>query len=48
VIEILATNQTVEYIGHAYQGIELPAPVLSKIFRVNALNWFPGIVGVGH
>jgi len=41
-----ATNQTIEYNGHTYQGLELPAPVLSKIFRVNALNWFPGIVGV--
>jgi predicted TIM-barrel fold metal-dependent hydrolase len=46
--KFFATNQTVEYKGHTYQGIELPAPVLSKIFRVNALNWFPGIVGVRH
>ncbi len=43
-----ATNQTVEYKGHTYQGIELPAPVLNKIFRVNALHWFPGIEGVRH
>jgi predicted TIM-barrel fold metal-dependent hydrolase len=43
-----ATNQTIEYNGHTYQGLELPAPVLSKIFRVNALNWFPGILGVRH
>jgi hypothetical protein len=39
-----ATNQMVEYKGHTYQGIELPVPVLNKIFRLNALQWFPGIV----
>jgi predicted TIM-barrel fold metal-dependent hydrolase len=36
--EFFATNQ----------GLGLPAPVLNKIFRVNALHWFPGIVGVGR
>ena len=41
--KFFATNQTVEYNGHTYQGIELPAPVLNKIFRANALHWFPGI-----
>jgi predicted TIM-barrel fold metal-dependent hydrolase/DNA-directed RNA polymerase subunit H (RpoH/RPB5) len=40
-----ATDQTVEYKGHTYQGLALPAPVLQKIFRGNALRWFPGIVG---
>lgn len=39
-----ATSQTVEYKGHTYRGIELPVPVLNKIFRLNALQWFPGIV----
>ncbi len=42
----LATNETVEYMGHTYQGIELPAPVVRKIFHANALHWFPGLEGV--
>ena len=42
----LATNQKVEYNGQTYQGVELPAPVLNKIFRANALRWFPGIAAV--
>ena len=43
--KFFATNQKVEYMGRSYQGIELPAPVLNKIFRLNALHWFPGIEG---
>jgi predicted TIM-barrel fold metal-dependent hydrolase len=43
--KFFATDQTVEYKGHTYQGLALPAPVLQKIFRGNALHWFPGIVG---
>ena len=43
--KFFATNQMVEYNGHTYQGVELPAPILKKIFRANALRWFPGIVG---
>ncbi len=46
--KFLSTNQTVEYNGHTYQGIELPAPVLNKIFHTNAVRWFPGIMGVGR
>jgi predicted TIM-barrel fold metal-dependent hydrolase len=46
--KFLATNQTVEYRGQRYQGIGLPAPVLNKIFRLNALHWFPGITGDRH
>ncbi len=41
-----ATSQTVEYMGHTYQGLELPVPVLNKIFRMNTLHWYPGIAGV--
>ncbi len=44
--KFLATGQTVQYKGHEYQGLQLPAPVLNKIFRMNALHWFPGIVDV--
>ncbi len=46
--KFFATNQTVEYKGRTYQGIELPAPVLKKIFRLNAVHWFPGIADEGH
>ena len=46
--KFLATNQTVEYKGHSYQGLQLPAPVLRKIFHDNAVHWFPGIMGTGH
>ena len=41
----LATNQTVEYKGHTYQGLELPRPVLRKLFHSNAVHWFPGLLG---
>ncbi len=43
-----ATKETVEYKGRKYQGIELPAPVLAKIFHANAVRWFPGIEGARH
>ena len=40
-----ATDQTLEYKGHGYQGLALPEPVLRKIFHDNAVHWLPGIVG---
>lgn len=43
--KFFATNQMVEYGGHRYQGLALPAPVLSKIFHGNAVVWLPGILG---
>lgn len=43
--KFFATDQTVEYRGHTYQGLSLPQPVLRKIFRDNAIHWFPGILG---
>jgi predicted TIM-barrel fold metal-dependent hydrolase len=46
--KFFATNQTVEYNGHTYQGVELPASVLQKLYRANALHWFPGIAGAQH
>jgi len=46
--KFLATNQTIEYKGHSYQGLELPAPVLRKIFHDNAVHWLPGILGPGR
>jgi hypothetical protein len=46
--KFLATNQSVEYLGHTYKGLALPQPVLGKIFHDNAVHWFPGIVGQGQ
>jgi predicted TIM-barrel fold metal-dependent hydrolase len=41
--KFLATSQTVDYAGKKVQGLELPTPVLQKIFRSNALHWIPGL-----
>lgn len=43
--KFFATDQTVEYKGHRYQGLALPGPVLGKIFHANAVRWLPGITG---
>ena len=40
-----STDHSVEYMGHAYQGLSLPGPVLRKIFHENAVHWLPGILG---
>ena len=40
-----SSGRTVEYLGHKYQGLSLPAPVLRRIFHANAAHWFPGILG---
>lgn len=42
--EFFATNNTVQVEGHQAQGLGLPASVLRKIFRQNAVHWIPGIV----
>ncbi|HXW92817.1 MAG TPA: amidohydrolase family protein [Terriglobales bacterium] len=41
--KFLATDETFEYAGRKVQGLQLPAPVLKKIFRTNALHWIPGV-----
>ncbi len=41
--KFLATSQNVEFMGHAYQGLDLPRPVLRKLFHDNAVHWFPGL-----
>jgi predicted TIM-barrel fold metal-dependent hydrolase len=43
--KFFATDQTVEYKGHGYQGLALPEAVLRKIFHDNAVHWLPGIMG---
>lgn len=42
--KFFSTDQKVEYNGHTYQGLALPATVLRKIFHDNAVHWFPGIM----
>ena len=39
----LATAETFEYEGKTIHGINLPRPVLQKIFRDNARHWIPGL-----
>ncbi|HEV2351395.1 MAG TPA: amidohydrolase family protein [Terriglobia bacterium] len=41
----LATRDVVEYMGKKYQGLDLPQPILEKLYHSNALHWFPGILG---
>lgn len=43
--KFFATDQTVEYKGHTYQGLRLPESVLRKLYHDNAVRWIPGIVG---
>jgi predicted TIM-barrel fold metal-dependent hydrolase len=37
----LATDQTIEEHGRKSHGLKLPESVLRKIYRTNALHWFP-------
>ncbi|HEV2699935.1 MAG TPA: amidohydrolase, partial [Terriglobales bacterium] len=37
-----ATNKTLEVKGRKVQGLELPEPVLRKLYHDNAVRWFPG------
>lgn len=39
-----ATSDVIEYKGKPVKGLNLPEPVLRKIYRENAVKWFPGIV----
>jgi predicted TIM-barrel fold metal-dependent hydrolase len=38
----LATDETLPVEGKRVQGLNLPQPVLQKIFRSNAIHWIPG------
>ena len=42
-----ATASTVEFEGRKVQGLALPADVLRRIFRENAVRWVPGISATG-
>jgi predicted TIM-barrel fold metal-dependent hydrolase len=39
----LATDETLTVEGKPVQGLNLPQPVLQKIFRTNAIHWIPGL-----
>ena len=39
----LATNDLVEYNGKRHRGLDLPRPVLYKLYHANAMHWFPGM-----
>lgn len=40
--KFFATNQTIDVKGRKVQGLELPGPVLRKLYHDNAVRWLPG------
>jgi predicted TIM-barrel fold metal-dependent hydrolase len=42
--KFLATGETITLEGRQIHGLNLPHPILRKIFRSNAIHWIPGIV----
>jgi predicted TIM-barrel fold metal-dependent hydrolase len=42
--KFLATDQMLPYRGRQIQGLNLPEPVLRRIFHDNAVKWIPGIL----
>lgn len=43
--KFFATNETFEVHGRKVQGLELPEPVLRKLYHDNAVRWIPGAAG---
>jgi hypothetical protein len=41
--KFLATGETLDLEGKQVHGLNLPRPVLEKIFRSNAIHWIPGL-----
>jgi hypothetical protein len=41
--KFLATAETLTVEGKQVHGLNLPQPVLQKIFRRNAIRWIPGL-----
>ncbi len=41
--KFLATAETLSVEGKQVHGLNLPQPVLQKIFRTNAIRWIPGL-----
>jgi predicted TIM-barrel fold metal-dependent hydrolase len=46
--KFLATDQMLEYHGRQIKGLNLPPPVLQRIFHDNAAHWIPGIVATSE
>jgi hypothetical protein len=44
----LATNDTLQYKGRKVQGLDLPAPILAKLYHENAVRWIPDILANAH
>ncbi len=44
----LATNDTLQYKNRKVQGLNLPVPVLRKLYHDNAMRWIPGILDNSH
>jgi predicted TIM-barrel fold metal-dependent hydrolase len=42
-----STGDRFVYQGHDVQGLDLPRPVLKKLYHDNAVRWIPGILGPG-
>jgi hypothetical protein len=38
-----ATDDTFEYLGNKVEGLNLPRPVLKKLYHDNAVRWIPGV-----
>lgn len=43
-----ATDDTFDYKGHQVEGLNLPRPVLQKLYHENAVRWIPGIDAGTH
>jgi predicted TIM-barrel fold metal-dependent hydrolase len=41
--KFLATDESINYSGRTVRGVNLPEPVLRKIYRTNAIRWMPGL-----
>jgi hypothetical protein len=44
----LATDDTLQYKDRKVQGLNLPAPILAKLYHENAVRWIPGILASSH
>jgi hypothetical protein len=44
----LSTSDTLQYKERKVQGLNLPAPVLRKLYHDNAVHWIPGVLQNPH
>ena len=43
-----ATSDTLQYRDRKVQGLDLPAPILRKLYHQNAVRWIPGVLQNPH